>query len=310
MSTAVELQAVSKYYGSIRALERLSLQINRGEIIGLLGHNGAGKTTSIKLILGMTLPTNGKVFVLGQSPHGDESRELRMQWGYLPESVSFYEQLTGREVLNYFARLKRIRTSQCNTLLEQVGLLQAADRRVQTYSKGMRQRLGLAQALLGRPRLLLLDEPTVGLDPIATRDFFQALIELRRQGTTVILSSHVLPGIEQYVDRVAILRAGQLEAWGTLDELRLQANLPLKISVRGRWPAGFWEPYLAQQNITDYRLNDKYLEVNSTPEKKIQIMRLLLEQTEIEDINVQVPSLETLYVHYTGSEDSTQCMKY
>lgn len=304
MSIAVDLQTVSKYYGSIRALENLSLLINSGEIIGLLGHNGAGKTTIIKLILGMTIPTSGKIYVLGRSLYGNESRELRMLWGYLPENVSFYAQLTGREVLNYFARLKRIPISQCNSLLEQVGLLQAANRRVQTYSKGMRQRLGLAQALLGKPRLLLLDKPTVGLDPIAARDFFQALIELRRQGTTVILSSHVLPGIEQYVDRVAILCAGRLQAWGTQNELRHQANLPLRISVRGHWSAGFWEPRLAQHGITDYQLNGKYLEVNSTAEQKIQTMRLLLEQGEIEDINVHAPSLEALYVHYTDSEDN------
>ncbi len=303
MSPAIEFAGVMKSYGQVRALRDLSLQVNPGEVVGLLGHNGAGKTTTIKLILGIIAPSAGRIQVLGRSPRGAQAKRLRLQWGYLPESVRFYEQLTGREVLDYFARLKRSKGEQTVQLLEQVGLADAADRRVRTYSKGMRQRLGLAQALLGTPRVLLLDEPTAGLDPIATRDFFLTLDALRRRGTTVVLSSHVLPGIEQHVDRVAILRSGELRAWGTLEALRHEARLPLKVRVRGRWPEGFWEPRLRRHGIESYRVNGTSLEVASSIEAKLDIMRTLVQDEHVEDIEVQSPSLESLYVHYNAPRD-------
>lgn len=298
MTCAINLVGVCKDYGRVRALDDLTMQVAQGEVLGLLGHNGAGKTTAIKLILGIIEPTLGKVEVLGYPPTGSSARTLRMQWGYLPESVSFYEQLTGREVLDYFARLKRVGARERDGLLDSVGLVKAADRRVKTYSKGMRQRLGLAQALLGRPRLLLLDEPTVGLDPIAVRDFFSMLDELRRQGTTVILSSHVLPGIEQHIDRVAMLSAGSLQAFGTLDELRQQAGLPMRICASGSWPKGYWQPRLDERGISRYRVNGARLEIESPPDEKLDVMRMLLSHDSVHNLDVQTPSLETLYVHF------------
>src|SRR5690606_20320000 len=158
-------------------------------------HNGAGKTTTIKLILGLLQPTQGQVQVLGGSP---QDVRIKLQIGYLPENVMFYPQLSGRETLRHFARLKQAPDAQVSSLLDQVSLSTAADRRVKTYSNCMRQRLGLAQALLGKPRLLLLDEPTVGLDPIATQTLYRLLDTPRAPGTSVILSSHVLPGVEAY----------------------------------------------------------------------------------------------------------------
>ena len=305
MKHAVEFTGVGKAYGSVKALHNVSLQVDPGEVIGLLGHNGAGKTTTIKLILGIVAPSAGHVEVLGHSPRGRQAKALRLQWGYLPESVRFYEQLSGREVLSYFARLKRVDRPQSERLLEEVGLADAADRRVRTYSKGMRQRLGLAQALLGKPRLLLLDEPTAGLDPIATRDFFSTIDNLRRHGTTVILSSHVLPGIEQHVDRVAILRGGELRAWGTLDALRRDADLPLRVRVQGHWPDGFWEPRLREYGIDAYQVNGTSLEVSSRIEAKLEVMRALVQHQHVEDIEVQSPTLESLYVHYNAPRDAT-----
>lgn len=298
MSCVIDLEGVSKHYGRVAALRDLTLQIGQGEVLGLLGHNGAGKTTTIKLMLGVIEPSMGKVEVLGQSPTANGARSLRMQWGYLPESVSFYEQLSGAEVLDYFARLKRVAVSERRGLLERVGLAEAAERRVKTYSKGMRQRLGLAQALLGRPRLLFLDEPTVGLDPIAVSDFFTMLDELRRQGTTVILCSHVLPGIEKQIDRVAIMRGGVLAALGTLDELRAEAGLPLKIRARGSWENGVWESRLAKHGVEHYRVNCSSLEVETTLASKLEVVRLLLDDPGIEDLELFPPSLESLYVHY------------
>ena len=160
---AVELHNVYQQYGKMAVLDNISLTLGEGEVLGLFGHNGAGKTTTVRLILGLLQATNGEVRVLGGTP-GDS--DIRRQIGFLPENVTFYPQLTGRETLLHFARLKGAAVQQVDELLEQVGLTAAGSKRVKTYSKGMRQRLGLAQAILGRPRLLLLDEPTVGLDPI------------------------------------------------------------------------------------------------------------------------------------------------
>lgn len=303
MNYVVDLQQVRKAYGQVTALENLDLQVAPGEVLGLLGHNGAGKTTTIKLILGMIAASSGNVSVLGESPRGRHAKSLRMQWGYLPESMSFYEQLSGREVLDYFGRLKRVAVSERKALLEQVGLAEAADRHVKTYSKGMRQRLGLAQALLGHPRLLLLDEPTVGLDPMATRDLYQTLDGLRRQGTTVILSSHVLSGIEKHIDRVAILRKGKLRALGSVEQLRHDAGLPTRIRARGQWPAGTWEPHLQRNGVIEYHVNGTQLEVVSAFDAKLDIMRLLLADTTIADLDVQPPSLETLYVHFNREQE-------
>ncbi|MBI1422316.1 MAG: ATP-binding cassette domain-containing protein [Gammaproteobacteria bacterium] len=304
MSKVVELEQLRKEYAQVTALEGLSLEVAQGEVLGLLGHNGAGKTTTIKLILGMIAASSGEVRVLGKSPRGHSAKTLRMQWGYLPENVSFYDQLTGQEVLEYFGRLKRVPSSERYALLERVGLAEAAQRRVKTYSKGMRQRLGLAQALLGHPRLLMLDEPTVGLDPIATRDLYQTLDELRRQGTTVILSSHVLPGIERHIDRVAILREGKLRALGTLDDLRRSASLPFQIKARGHWETGTWEPLLQQRGITDFHVNGTRLEIASAIETKLEVMRMLLADQGVEDLDVQAPSLEALYVYYNREQES------
>lgn len=304
MTPCIELRNVGKYYDSVTALSDLSLTIDQGEIVGLLGHNGAGKTTTIKLILGVIAPSRGDITVLGHSPRARQTNNLRMQWGYLPESVSFYEQLTGREVLEYFARLKRIGRVRCEELLTQFALSQAADRRVKTYSKGMRQRLGLAQAMLSSPRLLLLDEPTVGLDPIATRDFFTTLDQLRQQGTTIVLSSHVLPGIEQHVDRVAILGSGTLHAWGSLPELRRDAALPLKIRARGNWPEGVPASLLQNHGITAWEQIDNHLLISVPLERKLEVLRMLLADEHIEDVEVQSPSLEALYTHYNTPQES------
>lgn len=206
----VEIEGVSQRYGDVAVLHGLDLTLAQGEVLGLFGHNGAGKTTTMKLILGLLQASSGQVRVFGRGP---SDPDVRRMLGYLPENVMFYPQLSGLETLQHFARLKGAAPEQVERLLEEVGLAGAAKRRVRTYSKGMRQRLGLAQALLGQPRLLLLDEPTVGLDPIATQDLYQLLDRLRWQGTSIILCSHVLPGVEAHINRAAILTRGGCWPW-------------------------------------------------------------------------------------------------
>ncbi|MFZ5620900.1 MAG: ABC transporter ATP-binding protein [Pseudomonadota bacterium] len=298
MNAVVELRRVVKRFGDFTALQDMDLQLAEGEILGLLGHNGAGKTTTMKLILGVIGASAGEVLLFGESPVGEHAQVLRRRMGYLPESVSFYGQLTGREVLDYFGRLKGVDRAERTALLERVGIAHAADRRVKTYSKGMRQRLGLAQALLGHPRLLLLDEPTAGLDPTATREFYEMLDELRRQGTTVLLSSHILPGIERHIDRAAILGGGRLLAAGSLDELSRKAHLPLTIQVRGRCSRDGWRQRFNAQGVQVREVNGTRLELKSPVANKMAVMRLLLDEPEVQDVEIITPTLDNLYAFY------------
>jgi Cu-processing system ATP-binding protein len=296
----VEMQAVSKSYGGLRALREVSLELGEGEVLGLLGHNGAGKSTAMKLILGLIRPSGGRIRVFGGEPSGAQADQLRFRVGYLPENVSFYEQMSGHEVLGYFARLKRVARPAVDTLLERVGLAHAAHRRVRTYSKGMRQRLGLAQTLLGEPRLLLLDEPTVGLDPMATRDFYTMIDELRGKGVSVVLCSHVLPGVERHVDRAVILGHGRLLAAGSIDELRHAAGLPLIIRAHIGEQRSELEQRLAGTNIELRRLNGSRLEVAAPAHEKLDLLRSLLADPAVLDVELDPPTLETLYAHFDG----------
>ena len=298
MTNAVDLETLSCHFGGVHALTSLDLSLGEGEVLGLLGHNGAGKSTAMKLILGILSPTSGRVRVFGEDPRGPGSGRLRLQLGYLPENVSFYDNLSGREVLAYFARLKRVSPKEVNRLLGQVGLDHAANRRVRTYSKGMRQRLGLAQALLGEPRLLLLDEPTVGLDPMATRDVYRTMDELRARGTGIIISSHVLPGIEQHVDRVAILGRGSLLAEGTIEALRGQAELPLTIRVRRQTDARFPETGLHPAIQEAIPGSDNSLVLTVPTGDKLRVLNELLSLPGLEDVTVEPPTLESLYAHF------------
>jgi len=288
----VELSNVEKHYQNVHALKQLNLSLNQGEILGLFGHNGAGKTTTIKLILGLIKPSAGQVQVFGEDPAGDNAYHLRRQLGFLQENVSFYQQLTGLEVVSYFAKLKGCDKKQCGELLEQVGLSHAAKRRVKTYSKGMRQRLGLAQALLGEPKLLLLDEPTVGLDPIATQDFYQSIAQLKAQGSTVILCSHMLAGVEKYIDRALILGQGKLLAEGSLKQLRQQTDLPVSLHIYG---SNITLPKQLQDKATT---QDDGIHLQVSPQQKMATLRQIMMLSEVENIDLHMPSLDDIYMHY------------
>lgn len=299
MNEVIAFNQVGKQYAGVSTLTDLSFSVGEGEVLALLGHNGAGKTTSMKLILGLIQPSTGDVQVFGRNPSSAHAEQLRRRLGYLPENVNFYEQLSGREVLAYFARLKRGERSQVRELLERVGLSAAADRRVKTYSKGMRQRLGLAQALLGHPRLLLLDEPTTGLDPAATRDFYAMIQALRDTGCTVILSSHVLPGIEPYIDRALILGGGRCLAVGGIAALREQAGLPLTIRAQGAWPNATVPLAALEQFGAAGSLDGDTLTLRVPQHAKMAVMRHLAGSAEVRDLELQPPTLESLYTHFS-----------
>jgi len=228
---AIEVRGAHKHYGALHAVDGIDLRIARGEIFGLIGHNGAGKSTLFKMILGLTPATSGEIRVGGATVQGRDFRAARRHLGYLPENVVLYDNLNGLETLRFFARLKGAPLSQCQPLLDRVGLAHAGNRAVREYSKGMRQRLGFAQALLGNPQVLLLDEPTNGLDPQAIRDFYATLRELQAGGVTIVITSHILAELQERVDRLAILAAGKLQALGSVQALREQAHMPLTIEL-------------------------------------------------------------------------------
>jgi ABC-2 type transport system ATP-binding protein len=224
---AVEILGLSKDYdvGSFvrkrrRALDRLDLVVEPGEIFGLIGPNGAGKTTTLKLLMGLIFPTEGEARILGR-PLGNADMKRRV--GYLPEHPYFYDYLTGRELLLYFGQLfglpKRERNDRAAELLDKVRMTEAADVPLRKYSKGMTQRLGIAQALVNRPSLVFLDEPMSGLDPVGRREMTQLIRELKDAEVTVFFCSHILPDVEQLCDRVAILNRGKLIEVGRLADI-------------------------------------------------------------------------------------------
>lgn len=292
-TSIVQLNQVEKQFQGVHALKGLDLDIQQGEILGLFGHNGAGKTTTIKLILGLIEATKGQVRVFGKDPTLSEARNSRRQLGFLQENVAFYDQLTGLEVLSYFAKLKTVPKSQCRSLLEQVGLSHAENRRVKTYSKGMRQRLGLAQALLGDPKLLLLDEPTVGLDPIATQDFYQRLEQLKARGCTIILCSHVLPGVEKYIDRALIMGQGSLLAEGDLHDLRDKANLPMTLRLDG--------DIELPEDLRSYQDSSDPNKLTLPIQHKMKALQTLMALPGLSNLDLHLPTLEDLYTHFTGN---------
>ncbi|HEU4672319.1 MAG TPA: ABC transporter ATP-binding protein [Candidatus Limnocylindrales bacterium] len=219
----VSTRRLTKRYEERVAVDRLDLEVRAGEIFGLLGQNGAGKTTTILMLLGLTEPTSGEARVAGLDPQRSPL-EVKRRVGYLPDAVGFYGDLTGRQNLRYTARLNGLPSGEAGArigeVLEQVGLTDRADTRVDTYSRGMLQRLGIADALVKDPDLLILDEPTTAIDPIGVVEILDLLRRLvRERELAILLSSHLLTQVQSVCDRIGIFAAGRLIAQGTLDEL-------------------------------------------------------------------------------------------
>ena len=217
----------------VRVLHGLNLEVQRGEIFGYLGPNGAGKTTTIKLLMGLIFPSSGQISLLGEEI---DKPPVRSRIGFLPENPYFYDHLTGWELMDYCGRLlgmeKAPRAARITELLERVGLREAAHTPLRKYSKGMVQRIGLAQALIGYPELVILDEPMSGLDPIGRKEVRDLILSLKEEGKTIFFSSHILPDVEMICDRVGILIDGRLKEAGVLEELLETRVESIEITVR------------------------------------------------------------------------------
>jgi Cu-processing system ATP-binding protein len=300
---ALQFCQVEKIYDGTPAVDGVTLDVNQGHMVALVGHNGAGKTTMMKLLLGLIRPTAGSVSVLGLDPAGPHGAEAKTNLGFLPETVAFQQAMTGLEVLNFYARLKRADLAANMALLESVGLADAGRKRVKTYSKGMRQRLGLAQALLGSPKVLLLDEPTTGLDPTLRRDFYDTISKLKNDGVTILLSSHALSEMESRVDRIAIMNRGRLMAEGSLAELREAAGLPVRIRLKTAQGATT-EIANGLDGADVTMVNGSTVEFSCSPDKKMILVRRISELgIAIEDMEIELASLERLYSHYRNGEE-------
>ena len=295
---AIAVTGVVKRYGNKTVVRDVDLTVCKGERMVLIGHNGAGKTTLMKLMLGLTHPAAGRVRVLGSNPVTAAVTQRR-EIGYLPESVAFHSAMKGREVLAFYARLKGVAPAECDSILARVGLEQAADRRVSTWSKGMRQRLGLAQAMLGKPRLLFLDEPTSGLDPSLRRQFYDLIDTLSLSGTTSLTSSHSLNEVEARADRIAIMKNGSIVACGTLAELSSQTNLPMviRLKVATGNTSRVAEQLAAMGELR--RINDHGIELSCPGASKMPLFRQVAGLGDvIEDFDVAPPRLDDIYNHF------------
>jgi Cu-processing system ATP-binding protein len=287
------LADVTKSFQGTPALHGVGFTVAPGERVALLGHNGAGKSTLMKIILGLIAADAGRVSVMGAVPGSMGARAVT---AYLPENAAFHPALTGLEQIRYYLRLRGEDPKGARTLLEKVGLGEAARRRIGTYSKGMRQRVGLAQALIGAPRLLVLDEPTSGLDPVSRRDFYAVLDDLAGRGAAILLSSHALTEVEARTDRIVILSGGRLMADDTLVGLRRRAALPIRLQVQAR-------PDTADRvaaRLTGTRHNGVRVDLVCGPADKLaRLGEISALGALIDDVEVIPPSLEDIYSHFS-----------
>jgi ABC-2 type transport system ATP-binding protein len=300
--TAIELAGLSKAYGNVEALRDLDLVVEDGEIFGFLGPNGAGKSTTIDILLDFVRPTGGTATVLGMDAQA-ESQAVRQRTGVLPDAYQVYDRLTGRQHLEFAIESKGA-DDDPEALLSRVGILEAADRAAGDYSKGMRQRLVLAMALVGEPDLLILDEPTTGLDPMGAREMREIIRAERARGATVFFSSHILEQVEAVCDRVAILDAGQLVTVDTIEGLRsaLDTDGQLDITVDAV-PDGAVAALEAVAGVSDVGIDGRTIAVRSSNGSKVAIIDAIESMgADIIDFRTSEASLEDLFIAYTDAD--------
>jgi ABC-2 type transport system ATP-binding protein len=306
----IEAKGLTKKYGQAVAVDHISFTVGRGEIFGLLGPNGAGKTTTILMMLGLTDISGGEISVLGFNP-AREPLSVKRRVGYLPDTVGFYDQLSAADNLRYTARLIGFafaeREKRIAAALEQVGLAESADHHVGTFSRGMRQRLGLAEILMKGAQIAILDEPTSGLDPHATTELLSIIRRFKAEGVSVLLSSHLLERVQSVCDRVALFSSGRIALMGSVSELGrevLGAGYVVDIEADG---AGLAERLalipgvsgVEQTGIGKLRL---HADRDVRPEAAAEVVAM---HGRLKYLGVQEASLEAIYTHYFETKAET-----
>jgi ABC-2 type transport system ATP-binding protein len=305
--TVIEAKGLTKTYGRAVAVDHISFSVGRGEIFGLLGPNGAGKTTTILMLLGLTDISGGEVRVLGFDP-AREPLSVKRRVGYLPDTVGFYDQLTAADNLRYTARLigfkKDEREKRISDALDRVGLADQAEKRVGTFSRGMRQRLGLAEILMKGAQIAILDEPTTGLDPHATSELLTIIRGFKAEGVSVLLSSHMLERVQSICDRVALFSGGKIALMGTVAELGrevLGGGYVVDIEAEG---AGLAErltliPGVSSVERTGIGKLRLHADRDVRSEAAVEVVAM---QGRLKYLGVQEPSLEAIYTRYFESK--------
>ena len=296
---AIEIDGVTKRFGDVTAVRDLSLEVEEGEVFGFLGPNGAGKSTTINVLLDFVRPTEGEVRVLGHDAH-EESVAVRERIGVLPEGFSVYDRLTGRQHLEFAIESKQA-DDDPDAILERVGLSGDGDRKAGGYSKGMAQRLVLGMALVGQPDLLILDEPSTGLDPNGARQMRDIVREEADRGATVFFSSHILGQVEAVCDRVGIMRNGELVAEDSIEGLReaTSADTVLRVTV-GEVSEDALAAVRGIEGVGEVTHSGDSLRVSCDSDVKTTVLSTLEERgADVEDFETEEASLEDLFVAYT-----------
>jgi ABC-2 type transport system ATP-binding protein len=298
----IRAEQLTKRYGANLAVDHIDLEVDAGEIVGILGPNGSGKTTTILMLLGLTEPTGGRAVVAGFDPLRDPL-EVKRRVGYMPDQVGFYDGLSARDNLAYTGRLAGLPRHEIDArfadAMERVGLGAVARDRVRTFSQGMRQRLGLAEVLMKRPSVAILDEPTTALDPHSTQEFLEMIRGLKADGTAVLLSSHHLDQVQSVCDRVALFNRGRIALAGTVTELAGQVlGGGHVIDVEARGP-GIAERLAAVPGVVRVQaLGGERYRVDCQRDLRAEIARRLAPEVELVGINFAAPSLNEVYTRY------------
>lgn len=288
----IELDSLTKYYGEIRGIENLSFEVEEGEIFGYLGPNGAGKTTTIRTLLGFLKPTSGRARVLGRDI-GKEIVEIKQEVGYIPGDLSLYGNLTGKEFLDYFASLRSSNSSMLDDLLDTFEV--PLERKIEGFSRGMKQKLAIVQAFMHDPKLVIMDEPTAGLDPLMQQKLYEFLEQEKEKGKTLFFSSHILSEVDKICDRVGIIREGRLVALEGIESLKSKRGKVVRVKIEGdpekfdgpedtKIEDGGWIQFIVREDI------------NYWIEK--------LSKFNVLDLEVQNFSLEDIFMHYYEEGES------
>ncbi|WP_247728813.1 ABC transporter ATP-binding protein [Halovivax limisalsi] len=302
---AIKTNGLTKRFGDVVAVDDLDLVVEDGEIFGFLGPNGAGKSTTIDILLDFVRPSSGSVTVLGHDAQR-EGRAVRRRTGVLPDAYHVYDRLTGRQHVEFAIEMKGV-DDDPDALLERVNVADAAGRKAGGYSKGMRQRLALAMALVGDPDLLVLDEPSTGLDPNGAREMREIIREENARGTTVFFSSHIMEQVEAVCDRVGIIDRGRLVAIDTIDALRdaTETGETLFVAV-ATLDEGVRDAVADLDGVASAAIDDGRLRVALEDVSKFDVLDAIDEITAVEDFSVVESSLEDLFVRYTTEKQEVE----
>ncbi|MBN1119638.1 MAG: ABC transporter ATP-binding protein [Anaerolineae bacterium] len=308
----IQVEGLTKYYGNFKAIDSLSFYIDAGEVVGFLGPNGAGKTTTMRILTGFMPPNEGTATIAGYDVL-DQPLEARQRVGYLPESVPLYKEMTVWQYVDYVAKLYNmrnpIRANRVDEVLDQVGMIDRADSLISSLSKGMRQRVGLAQALVHEPDVLVLDEPTIGLDPGQVREFRELIQQVGKEHT-VLLSTHILSEVEQVCDRVLIIHNGQIVAEDRPDALsaRLQGSHRFKVKVGNAKPEAIAEVIGGLPGVINVTSTDDGVEVLSEEEQDTRpavAAAIVGKKWDLLELRPLDMSLEEIFLELTTNDRQT-----